>query len=147
MTMNWYPEIGSSQGKAALWMWPTPGLSLLYNVNLTTPSRGLYTINGRTFSVIGPTLYELLVNNNVVPRGTVANDSKPVSMVGGPTQLLIASGGNTYVYDLVANTLNQLPTGGANQIGTPISMLAYCDGFFIALQANSNKWFVSNALD
>lgn len=147
MSMNWYPEVdGSGQGKSALAMYPTPGLALEYGVG-PDPCRGKYAINGREFAVVGAALYELFADLSYKNWGTVANDASPVSMAGGPNQLLIASAGKPYVFDLQGGTLTALPTGGVNQLGSPISMVTYCDGFFIALQGNSNKWFVSNSLD
>jgi hypothetical protein len=144
--VNWYPEnIESGWGKSQVALYPTPGLSLLYSG--TAGGRGLVTVQGRTFDVMGTTFRELLANNTATNRGTVVTDGKSVSMAGGPNQLLIASAGNAYVYDLIANTLTLLPTGGANQLKQAVSMVAYSDGFFLALYANSNQVAASNSLD
>src|SRR5437899_8354938 len=89
-TMNFYPEIiESGAGKSSAVLYPTPGLISLYALG-TDPIRGLYTVNSRTFCVQGQNLFELLANNTSVNRGNVGTDGLPVSMVGGPEQLLVS---------------------------------------------------------
>jgi hypothetical protein len=111
------------------------------------PTRGSITITGRTFYVSGGGLFEVLANCTFIGRGSVANDSLPVTMAASPQQLLIASAGTAYVFDLAANTLTTIP--GVTFAG-PVSQCAICDDFFLVTIKNSKQFVVSavlNALD
>lgn len=143
-TVNWYVESIEGQGSASAVLYPTPGLKSFVSVN-ETPERGEITIQGRTFAVIGGTFYEVLANGTTVMRGIVANDGLRSIMTAGPTQVFFASGGIGYVFDLVANTFTALAESTFN--GSKISFVGYCDGFFLALYANSNEFQVSGLLD
>lgn len=150
---NWYVEtIESGQGKSALALYRTPGLKLLYQLN-PAGVRGEITVQGRTFTVVGTNLWELLAPAavpNKILRGEIVSDGQPVSMAGGANQGLIASGGNLYHYDAVANVLTLVPqfdaSTGLGLLG-PVSQVVYMDGFFYALIQNSNQIQASNPLD
>lgn len=107
MLMNLYLEkIESGQGKSDAALYCTPGLEKLYDLG-KAPLRGEITAQGRTFAVAGVTLWELLpptATPNKINRGQVVSDGQPVSMAFGPTQVLIASAGNLYCFQLVAGT-------------------------------------------
>lgn len=145
-TMNWYPEIlESGQSKSGMVLYPTPGLKAFFTPPDPGPCRGIYTVNSRTFHVSANNVYEVGILGTAIKTyaASVTNDGLPVSFAGGGTQLLIASGGNAYVVDLVANTLTLIPAGTL----TNVSMVAYIDGFFLALIKNSNQLFSSSLLD
>jgi predicted secreted protein len=108
------------------------------------PVRGLLTVTGRTFAVCGQDFDEILGNGTFINRGTVSNDSLTVTMAATPQQLLLASAGTAYVFDLMANTLTAIP--GATFAG-PVSQAATCDGFFILTIQNSKEFYVSAPLD
>lgn len=118
-TVNWYvePMAGSAMpGEVALY--PVPGQRLFIGSALIPDVgvRGAIIANGRVFMVIGPTLYELLVDGSVINRGTVANDGKLAvlsynGIAGG--QLFITSGTNGYCYVLATNVLSTVLSGEA----------------------------------
>lgn len=150
--INWYEEqIESGVGRSAAALYPTPGLSAaLYNLG-AAGMRGETTLQGRTFSVQGTTLWELLppnANPNKINRGTVVSDGNPVSFAGGGYQLLLASAGLAYVFNLQTNGFAQVdPSAGAN---LPIAFVAFCDSFFFAIVENAaTPWQInsSNPLD
>ena len=149
LTMNWLVETNESGGgKAGSYLYPTPGLSLLYTLG-NDPVRGtLPAFNGRTFFVAGTSLFELLSNGTKITYTGIINDGNPVSMtVGGApgnSQILIASGGLGYSFNLATNTLTQVPV--AMQAG-PWQAVHFIDGFFIAVVANSNTFQLSNLED
>jgi hypothetical protein len=166
MLMNWYLEtIESGQGKSAAALYPTPGLNLLQAL-AGGQGRGIITAQGRTFAVVGATLWEIvppLAGLVAINRGRIVSDGKPVSMASGPTQVLIASAGNLYVFQLVAgttttitgailpaNSLTLIPQysagTGLGLLGS-VSQVVYAQGFFYALISNSNQIQQSNALD
>lgn len=156
--VNWYPEnIESGQGKAQMALYPTPGLALFAAGD--GPVRGELTINGRMFWVGGGKLYEatnvvyvagVAVSATATNWGTVGNDLQPVSMVtngSAGNQILICSAGSLYVFDISKGTAasNTLGAVGGLQ-GVPI-MVEFCNGYGLAVLANSNKFQVSNLLD
>jgi hypothetical protein len=169
--INLYLEmIESGQGKGSAALYCTPGLNKLYDLG-PAPVRGIITAQSRTFAVAGATLYELLApaavpNKIAIGQADdvqIANDGKPVSMASGPTQVLIASAQNLYCLQLVdgkttnatgailpANSLTLIPqynnVTGYGLLG-PVSQVAYGDGFFFALIANSNQIQASNPVD
>lgn len=149
--MNWYCEnIESPNGKAPLAMYPTPGLTVF--ATLLKPIRGCLQINGRCFFVGAGDLYELTAAGGITNRGAVGNDFQPVTMATNGTagnQLAICSAGNIYVFYLAAtgaNAANSLvgPVGGLQGLA---SILTFCDGYFVAVLRNSNKFQVSNLED
>lgn len=150
--MNWYPEQGGPDSKSAFQLYPTPGLKLFANIP-GAENRGQFTINGRTFSVVDSTLYEVFSDGTFNALGTVVNDGNPASMVASPLQLLVASGGFLYVYYLrtvpgpplvPAGTFVLVPPA---TFPGPVTQVAYADGFFVALIASTEQYFVSQALD
>lgn len=142
--MNWYVEsIESGLGRSALALYPTPGLSLLYQIGAAGIRGMAPPLQGRSFCVQGTSLVELLAPNaqpnfknwSTALSVPIVSDGKPVPMAGGGHQMLFVSAGNAYVFDLNANTLTQVdPSAGAN---LPIAQVSYCFGFFFAIVENA----------
>lgn len=141
-------------------LYPTPGTQKFVTLP-GAPVRGQLEINGREFAVSGTNFCEIFANKTFNVIAQIANDLLPVSMVASPQQLLIASGGNLYVYQLqtqagvaigtgVAGTFNQVPNtnfslpDGSN--GNP-SIVEYMDGFFVVLLRNSQVFYISILFD
>jgi len=111
--------------------------------------RGLFTIKvggtqGRTFAVSQTNFDEIFANTTFASRGAVSNDSQLVSFASSAQQMIIAAAGTMYLFDLGTNTFSTVPA--ANFTG-PVSQVGYSDGFFLALIADSNRFYVSGALD
>lgn len=141
--MGWYPETMESQsGKTVAALYPTPGLAIFCTLP-DTPIRGQIYNGGRAFAVGGSYFCEVLSNGTLNQYGPIATDGKPVSMAGGTTQILVASAGFCYVFDMTANTFNPIPSTTL----TGVSQVGYCDGFFLALLQNSHTFQASALLD
>jgi hypothetical protein len=152
---NWYPELVERSGKSQYALYPTPGTFALFRGLGDGPVRAEITTRNsgsginRTFQVIGSKFYEItrdpitLVFTATIRGSGIINDGQRVSICAGPTQVLFASGGTAYVYDMVANTLIALAAGTI----TNVAFVGYSDGFFIALQRNSNQLNTSLTLD
>lgn len=164
MTRNWYPEVIESQnGKSAMALYPTQGKKLFVALPVG-PLRAEVEINGRAFAISGPNFCEVLANGTYNIIAQVRDDLLPASMVASPQQVLIASGGNLYVYQLqtqvnandtpfnlnagsfyqIPNATFTLPTSGAP--GNP-SQVEFCDGFFVVLLRNSQEFYLSSPYD
>ena len=106
--------------------------------------RGIFSITGRTFSVVDNSFLECFSSGATTTWGTVADDALPVTMAASPQQLLLGSAGTAYVFDLTTNTLTAIP--GATFSG-PVSIVGICDDFFIAVIVNSKEFYVSAPLN
>ena len=120
--MNWYPESSEGEGQSPAALYPAPGTQVFIDTG-NTPIRGLITANDRTFCVAGSRFFELLSNGTSTQYGIVLNDSKPVSMAAGSSQILIASAGSVYVFDFSTGTLTTSTLNLGGQSGVASSSL------------------------
>lgn len=123
MALNMYVE--SMEGNPtvnASAFYPTGGLKLFVDL-VDTPTRGEITVNDRSFVVAGSKLYEILADGTKVALGTVQNDSKPVSIAGGTTQILIASAGSPYVFDFSPGVISASALNSGGGLGIASSVL------------------------
>jgi hypothetical protein len=142
--MNFYLEQdGSGQGKSDMQLIGTPGLAIEYTLD-DRPIRCELATQGRSFAIGGSLFYELLAGGAKNKIGIVANDGLVCKMAAGTNQILIASAGVAYVFDLTAGTFVALP---AATFAGLVASVGWCDGFFLALIANSPKVQVSGAED
>lgn len=141
--INLYPEItenGQEAKKASFY--GTPGLKLFLSVS-TTGCRGSFSQDGRTFFVIGPTLYEInTANATATSLGSIADDQKPVSFSTngrGGEQLAIVGGGQLKILTLTTNVLSAaiaLPL-----VNAPV-LIDFMDGYFVMNELNTIRvWF------
>lgn len=141
-TMNLYPEaIESGSGKVAAALYPTPGTTSFVTL-IDTPVRGQIFTDARAFAVGGSAFTEYFANGTKTDYGPIPNDGTPVSMAAGPTQILIASAGSVFVFNLVANALTAIPPATL----TNVNQVGFCDGFFVACLKNSHT-FQASALE
>jgi hypothetical protein len=120
----------------------TPGLRPLGTVG-TSRGRGVFTQDGRTWTVVGDTLYALtFAPFTATVRGTIVDDGFPVSWASngdGGQQLAIVGGGQLKILNLLTNVLSAaivLPLSNAPR------MVGFIDGYFILSEADSlRSWF------
>lgn len=148
--INWYYEQMEAQAKNPAVLYPTPGTKSFFAAG-DSPNRGGITAQDptsgvdRTFTVAGSTFYEVSATGVPTNYGSVINDNSLISICYGPTQVFFSSANVPYVFDLTTNVLTRLPD--ADFDSSKISFVGYCEGFFIALRANSNEWQVSGLFD
>ncbi|MCX6550362.1 MAG: hypothetical protein NTY02_05025 [Acidobacteria bacterium] len=146
-TVNWYPEPRDVPGgKTAMALYPTPGVETRVTA-IETPGRALFHQNGRCFTVIGATFYEVFDAGGGVftltNRGTVAVDANPATICGngdGGGQLFITSGDVGYSYDLTTDTL-------AVERASGNTMCAMLDGYILVLDSATSTVYVSDLFD
>lgn len=171
-SVNLYPELHElGDGKSRMALWNTPGLRQL--ISLDGPPRGQFEFNGRLFAAGKVNFYEIIptfsasgvllsaITKVLNPALPLINDFLPVSMAANETQLLIASGGNVYIYYLAktVDSVTNLPVAAGifSQVAAsnftlstgnaPVKQVVFCDSFFLALIANSQTIGISNVLD
>jgi hypothetical protein len=143
-TVNWFVEQAQSAGATSqMALLPTPGFSSWGTSLGDVSTRAMTFVQGRLFALIGAGFYEFDVNGTPTKRGTVAIGSTlgqfaDNGLIGG--QLLMASGGNAYCFTLATNTFAQVLTGG-------VTMIAYCQGFFLSFNVATGKVNLSNLND
>jgi hypothetical protein len=143
ITVNLFPSQIEAVGVAKqATLYGTPGLRPLGTV-ATSANRGIFTQDGRTWTVVGDTLYELTFGPYTqTSRGTIPNDGFPVSMASngdGGQQLALVGGGQLKILNLLTNVLSAavvLP------LTNPPSMVGFLDGYFILSEKDSLRcWF------
>lgn len=119
LTQNWYVESSEGEGQSPAALYPTPGTEVFCDL-ANTPIRGSITVNDRTFVVAGSRFFEIFSNGTSHEYGVVLNDSLPVSMAGGTSQILIASAGMVYVFDFSTGHIqgSAIFAGGNNGVFT-----------------------------
>lgn len=119
--MNFYVESSEGEGQSPAALYPTPGTRVFAILN-NSPIRKSITVNDRTFVVAGSHFFEVFIDGTYTDYGTVLNDSLTVSMVGGSSQILVASAGMVYVFDFSTGhiSITTLNLGGNNGIFTSV---------------------------
>ena len=139
--VNLFPEIVPEAGKEPAFLNRAPGLRLLTTAG-QGPIRGLWNYGGIAYIVSGDTLYSMAGFGTPVVIGTVSGTG-PVSMVDNGTQLFIACGGPSYIYNNSTGDFGPITDPdfpGALTVG-------YLDGYFVFIEPNSQKVWVTTLLD
>lgn len=144
-TVNFYFERLESVGatsKSALY--PTPGVEQIA-VSAFSPGRAHFFQNGREFVVVGTKFHEISQFGGFTLRGTVLLDENPATISSngdGGGQLFVTSGGNGYIFDLTSAVFTQVTAlDGKATMGDSL------DGYFLALDADTSTFYVSDLLD
>jgi len=139
--INLFPEIIPEAGKEPAFLQRAPGLRFLADVG-SGPVRGLWTFGGYGYAVSGSKLYQINSTWSVTEKGTVTGTG-PVSMVDNGTQLFIAAGADGFIYNASTDVFAQITDPdfpGASVVG-------FIDGYFVFIEPNSQKFWVSELLD
>jgi hypothetical protein len=139
--MNFYPErLEVGEGQQTV-LYPTPGLET-FSESTSGPCRGLFSQNGRCFTVMANTLYELNAAGTFTSLGTVAGDANPATFAtngDGGDELFVTSGNQGYVYTL--------STGAFSNPVSDVTMGGMLDGYFVALDQATSTFKMSELLD
>lgn len=142
--VNLFPEIVPEAGKEPAFLQRCPGLRLLATVG-SGPIRGLWAFQSdatAAFVVSGNTLYKLNTSWGATAVGIVTG-SGPVSMSDNGTQLFIACGGPSYIYNNATGAFAEITDPdfpGAVTVG-------YLDGYFVFNEPGSQRVWVTSLLD
>lgn len=145
--INWFPErIEAPGNRAQLVLYPTPGQQT-YLTTADINGRGFLTIASRTHMVMGAGVYEVFDTAMATKRGIIVQDANPAGITyngtSSPAQLCICSGGALYYLNLSTNTLAAV-TG---LTATSLTHVGMIDGFFCALDVDTNRIYVSELND
>lgn len=144
-TINFYPEIATGTPKARSWLVPTPGLAPFVVLG-AGPVRALFSEEGRCFAVGGGHFFEILASQTFLYRGSVGMDGHPASISSNGSdghQLFIVSNGDGFIFNLDSNLFTPLDVATAPDFPRPCAMGAFVDGYFLALQAQTDRFQIS----
>jgi hypothetical protein len=139
--VNLFPEIVPEGGKEPAFLQRAPGLRKLTTVG-DGPIRGLHSYDGYSYIASGSELYRMDPAYNTILLGTIANDG-PVSMADNGTQLFIACNGPSYIYNNSTMAYGQITDPDFPGALT----VSYLDGYFVFIEPNSQKVWVTQLLD
>lgn len=143
--VNLYPEVTPDGGKTSGFLNRAPGLKFQQTVG-TGPIRGLWShqTNGEDFYVAsGSEFYKVNALNGVATKLGDINGTGPVSIADNGTQLFIACNPDSYIYNEVTNTFQQITDPdfpGAVTVG-------YLDGYFVFNEPDSQRMWVTALLN
>ncbi len=153
-TINFYVEGGApgATPKSNAALMGTAGVELYaWFDSVQTPTRGLFSQDGRAFGVSGEQFGEIPSGGGaVINTDLVADDTSPVSFDTNGTagfQVFFASGGLGYVFATDADTLVEITVG---EFPDDVIMMCYFEGYTVALVRDSRQFNISaleNALD
>lgn len=140
--------------KAQSWLGCTPGLRHVVTVG-PDPVECLFWVIGRVFGVSGTIFFELMPDETIKVRGTVAHDGIDIATMasGGDfsDSVLIIAGGHAYVYTLSTDTFAEqtMPQLGSETTSAPITprMCEFFSTYFLVAVRNSRTVFWSEPED
>ncbi len=140
--MNLYPENNAPESASPVALYRTPGLLEFCDLG-TGPVGGLfgYQPSGAPFAryfAVASNLTEIFSNGTFTNYAFVPT-SLPVTMAANnANQLIVCTGGALYLFDMVTNTASQVATN----LGKSFQSVGFLNGYFLALQQNSQTvWY------
>ena len=141
LMVNLMPEMVPEAGKQPAFLMRCPGLTLRVSVGFG-PIRGMWWHGAYLYVVSGNTFYRVTSAWAATALGTVAGTGL-VSMADNGTQIMIAADPNGYIYNTSTNVFAQI----TDPDFPGASVVDYLDGYFVFIQPNSQKIWVTALLD
>lgn len=139
--LNAYAQMAEGDKADQFMAMAIPGLDLFSEL-AGQPVRGVHTMAGTLYTVVGTTLYSVASNGTESSIGTIGG-SLPVQMADNGEQLAIQGGAlNNQGYVLSGGTLY---TGIANL--PPVSGVIYINGYFVWSVFDSDQFVISDLGD
>lgn len=147
-TVNYIPELAEQQGtRSPAKLRGAPGWGAPFvDTGTGLPIRGAHNAEGVFLVVSGTRLKQINANGTVTDRGQIPGIqrcSMDHNQITGGSQVAISNGSSGYIYNTVTQTLTQITspnflTGKA---------VAYCDSYFMWLDALGRFGFISDLAD
>lgn len=153
---NWYLEtIESGTGKSQRALYPTPGTKPFANLPGMANVREHFFFGGRFFAVgeqlsrpSSQVLFEVTSAGAVTNRGALGSvGSRPSFAANQANQMMVASGGQLFLYNLSTDALTEIDTLTTNAVIGKVAKIGFSKAFFVALIQNSSKFQISGILD
>jgi len=143
-SINLYPEItGAQDDKTVISMVGTPGVKIFSTAPTTDGEvRGLHSFNGKVYTVIYDTLYELdMTTGTYTALQVLSTNTGRVSMAdnglsasgSGGDQLIVVDGDKGWIYNVGTSTASEITD--ADFLANPTTVV-YCDGYFVVINGS-----------
>jgi hypothetical protein len=139
--VNMYPEAIPEGGKMPAFLTRCPGLRRVLTVG-TGPCRGMRVVGGYLYVVSGNVLYKVAKDYSFKLIGSIIGQGL-YSLSDNGSQLFISCNPNGYIYDIASDVLTKI----TDEDFPGSSVVDYLDGFFIVLEPNSQKFYISSIYD
>lgn len=137
-TINLYPVL-DQQGKEVSALYGTPGYTQFTNVGLL-PGRGCFpSANGRSFFVIGATLYEVDESFALFNRGSLDTSTGNITIDENPFQLAICDGQFVYIFTYATNVFAKVTDPDLPTAQT----ITFIDGYFVINKLDTGQFYIS----
>jgi len=149
---NWYPHFFTETGPQGTLvreprLFGTPGLTQLATTGavVTEINRGSQLMAGVLYFVNGTSLYRLNADFTTTSLGTVAGNGKVSIAHNGIQIMVLAPGGNGYIYNKDTAAFTQITDPDFTANGNP-QIVIFVDGYFMC-STDSKKFVISNLND
>jgi hypothetical protein len=137
------------EGTKPLMFNPTPGYIAQYVLNVSSnPVRQIYSDQNDAYSYAlafsADVVYLLSGTARSTRIGNINTASGFIGVTSSTSQVMFVDGSAGYVYDISAETITTITSD--NFPANPLDCVFF-NNYFVALQKNSNQWFVSAAGD
>jgi hypothetical protein len=141
--VNLFAEAIEEGGNEAAFMNRAPCISLLATVG-NGPIRGLWKLDSQPYLYVvsGNELYKIDASYNETLIGSVTGSSL-VSMADNGTQIFIANGVNSYIYNTSTGAFGQI----TDPDFTSAKTVSFLDSYFVYTELNSQKLWITALLD
>ena len=139
--VNLFPEVVPEGGKQPAFLQRCPGLSLRVQVG-TGPIRGMWAHGNYLYVVSGEAFYQVSPFWTVTLKGLIAGTA-PVSMADNGTQIFIAADPSGFIYNTRTDSFVQI----SDPDFPGASIVDFLDGYFVFIQPNSQRLWVTALLD
>lgn len=137
-TINMFP-IFDQQGKNVAALASVPGLVPFATCGQGPGRRTFSSQNGRAFVVSGAALWEVLADGSSINRGTLEQTMGNVTIAENSTQLAVCDGKSIFILTYATNAFAKVTDGDLPAVRS----VAYMDGYFIAVEVNSGRFYIS----
>jgi hypothetical protein len=139
--VNLFPEVVPEGGKQPAFLQRAPGLPLRVTVG-TGPIRGLWQHNSYLYVVSGDTFYQVSPSYAITVKGVIPGAGL-VTMADNGTQIMIAADPEGYIYNTLTDVFAQI----TDPDYPGASVVDYLDGYFVFIEPNSQRIWVTALLD
>src|SRR5690606_33725056 len=139
--INLYAEVNDKTAPVPITYYQFPGNERFAGPLADAPSRGIYrTSKGTVYTVVGPTIYLVQSNGNMIAVGGIADRASQVSMADNGLAVVLVDGSTTgYAIDMETNDFGPIidPSFyGADQV-------RFLDTFFVFNRPGTNQFYIS----
>lgn len=141
-TINLIPVV-DQQGKEVASLFGAPGLALFCTLSQGNGRKTFCAANERAFVVSGTKLYEVNSLGVSTEQGTLGQSNGHVSIAETDIQMAVCDGTSVFIFTYATNKFVKVSSG----LPDTVSYVTSIDGYFIAIERNSGRFFKSRLRD